>query len=304
MKLTQNLSDIIQNGVKCEVLPKKSACSKKLWRSLELTTALLLSLVTSANQVDAQITPDNSLGSESSTVQRNGASDQINGGAIRGINLFHSFLEFNVGAGQSAYFTNPAGIENIFSRVTGGNPSTISGALGVLGNANLFLINPKGIIFRQGASLDLQGSFLATTASQINFADGTQFSTLPRQTSPILTVSVPIGLGLGATPGEIVVQGANLQVPPEKTLALVGGKVTLQGGSLIAPAGRIDLGSVAGSGSVSLTLTSSQGGAKGDFALGYPGVQKFQDIQLAQGVPSILAARAGVKSKCKVVTSG
>jgi len=284
MKLTQNLSDIIQNGVKWEALPKKSACCKKLWRSLELTTALFLSLVTSGNLVSAQITPDSTLGSESSTVQRNGASDQINGGAIRGINLFHSFLEFNVGDGQSAYFTNLPGIENIFSRVTGGRPSTISGTLGVLGNANLFLINPKGIIFGQGANLDLQGSFLATTASQINFADGTQFSTLPRQTPPILTISVPIGLGLGAMPGEIVVQGANLQVPPEKTLALVGGKVTLQGGSLIAPAGRIDLGSVAGSGSVSLTLTSSQGGAKGDFALGYPGVQKFQDIQLAQGI--------------------
>ncbi len=78
----------------------------------------------------------------------------------RGANLFHSFREFNVEEGRSAYFTNPAPIENILSRVTGDNPSQILGKLGVLGNANLFLINPNGIIFGQNASLDVRGSFV------------------------------------------------------------------------------------------------------------------------------------------------
>ncbi len=60
-------------------------------------------------------------------------SDRIDGGAIRGSNLFHSFQEFNIGEGRGAYFTNPTAIENIFSRVTGDNPSRLFGTLGGLG---------------------------------------------------------------------------------------------------------------------------------------------------------------------------
>jgi filamentous hemagglutinin family protein len=121
----------------------------------------------------AQIVPDNTLGAESSVVAPNPnirgiPSDQIDGGATRGANLFHSFSQFNVDAGRGAYFTNPAGILNILTRVTGANRSSILGRLGVLGDANLFLINPNGIVFGQDASLDVQGSFLATTANAVN----------------------------------------------------------------------------------------------------------------------------------------
>ncbi|MCP2727016.1 filamentous hemagglutinin N-terminal domain-containing protein [Limnofasciculus baicalensis] len=70
----------------------------------------------------SQIIPDNSLGQERSIVTpniplNNGAIDLINGGAIRGANLFHSFLEFNIGNNQQVYFANPNNITNIFSRV-------------------------------------------------------------------------------------------------------------------------------------------------------------------------------------------
>ncbi len=124
----------------------------------------------------SNIVPDNTLGAESSVVTPNVdingiTSDRIDGGAIRGANLFHSFQEFNIDEGRGAYFTNPAGIENILSRVTGGNASNILGKLGVLGNANVFLINPSGIIFGRNASLDVKGSFVASTASSLNFAE-------------------------------------------------------------------------------------------------------------------------------------
>ena len=99
----------------------------------------------------AQIIPDNSLGAESSRTVADTInklpSDRIEGGATRGVNLFHSLREFNISEGRGAYFANPSGIANIFTRVTGGNPSNILGTLGVLGNSNLFLINPKGIVF-------------------------------------------------------------------------------------------------------------------------------------------------------------
>jgi len=114
-------------------------------------------IASSFNCARALITPDNALGSQSSiatpNVDINGLpSDRIDGGAIREVNLFHSFLQFKVGEGQGAYFTNSAGIKNIVSRVTGCDPSDILGMLGILGNANLFVINSNGIIFGQNAS--------------------------------------------------------------------------------------------------------------------------------------------------------
>lgn len=299
MQQTQGLSNKIPKNVKYPSLPKDSAYCRIFWGALELSATLLLSLVASGNEAIAQIAPDASLGGEGSTLQPNPIingipSTQIDGGAIRGTNLFHSFLEFNVEAGRGAYFANPAGIENIFSRVTGGTPSNIFGTLGVLGNANLFLLNPNGIIFGPSADLDVKGSFLATTANSINFADGKTFSTIKSQVPPLLTVSVPVGLGFGKNPGAIQVQGtghsltvasvafplidrgsntSGLRVQPGKTLALVGGDIALDGGILTAEGGRIELGSV-GAGQVSLN-SAPQG-----WTLGYESVQNFQNITL------------------------
>jgi len=181
----------------------------------------------SGNCALAQITPDTTLGSENSTVTLTGTVDTINGGATRGANLFHSFQEFNVGEGRGAYFANPAGIENILSRVTGGNTSEILGKLGVLGNANLFLINPNGIIFGSNASLDIRGSFVASTASSLKFADGKQFSATVLETTPLLTISVPLGLQLGTNNLGTIANAGNLTVGQNLTLA--AGNLNLQG---------------------------------------------------------------------------
>jgi filamentous hemagglutinin family protein len=146
------------------------------------------------DQAQSNIVPDNTLGAESSVVTPNvningTLSQQIDGGAIRGTNLFHSFREFNINEEPGAYFTNPTGIENIISRVTGGNISNIQGTLGVLGNANLFLINPSGIIFGRGARLDVGGSFVATTANAIGFDNQGFFSADNPNNPPLLTVN-------------------------------------------------------------------------------------------------------------------
>ncbi|MDI9637990.1 filamentous hemagglutinin N-terminal domain-containing protein [Geitlerinema splendidum] len=253
---------------------------------------------TAGKSVLAQIVPDNTLGAEGSVVTpdvniQGIQGDRIDGGAPRGANLFHSFSQFNIGEGRGAYFTNPPGIENILTRVTGASHSEILGRLGVLGDANLFLINPNGILFGAGASLNIGGSFVASTANSINFADNFHYSATNPQAAPLLTVSVPIGLQMGTNPGAIVVQGngydlsipvpifspltrgsnsTGLRVPAGRTLALIGGDIELKGSTLTAEQGRIELGSVR-DGQVSLD---------GGFALSYPGIQTFGDIQLSQ----------------------
>ncbi len=163
----------------------------------------------------AQIEPDDTLGGERSQVTRDvpvrgGQSDRIDGGARRGGNLFHSFREFNVENGRRVYFANPAEVNNIFSRVTGGNASRIFGTLGVDGAANLFLLNPNGIIFGPNARLDIRGAFLGSTADRFLFADGSEFSARDPQASPLLTISVPTGLQYGSNPGAINLAGVSI----------------------------------------------------------------------------------------------
>ncbi|MTJ53015.1 filamentous hemagglutinin N-terminal domain-containing protein [Anabaena sp. UHCC 0253] len=136
----------------------------------------------------AQLIPDNTLGAESSQVNNINSTAQIENGATRGINLFHSFQEFNVDVGKTVNFVNPINIENILTRVTGNNVSNILGTLGVNGNANLFLINPNGIYFGNGAKLNIQGSFTATTADEIKLGDTGLFSAKNPQNSNLLSI--------------------------------------------------------------------------------------------------------------------
>lgn len=181
------------------------------------------------NQVQAQIVPDNTLGNESSIVTPvNTQLERIDGGAIRNNNLFHSFTEFNIGEGREAYFSNPAAIENIFSRVTGSNPSRIFGKLGVLGDANLYFLNPNGIIFGENSSLDIKGSFFASTANSLDFGNDNKYSAINPSAPPLLSVNVkpPIGLEFEGMGGDINSQG-NLTVG--KDLNLNANNLKLQG---------------------------------------------------------------------------
>jgi filamentous hemagglutinin family protein len=133
--------------------------------------------LTIATAVEAQNRPvaDPTLGIESSIVfPVSPTIDVVEGGAIRNQNLFHSFSEFNIGEGRGVYFFSPSpDIQTIFSRVTGINRSDILGTLGTFGDSapNVWLINPNGILFGPNASLDIGGSFLATTANAVQVND-------------------------------------------------------------------------------------------------------------------------------------
>lgn len=172
-----------------------------------ILTGGFLSAWLCAAPIAAQVVPDSTLPAGERSQVTGNANVQIDGGARRGGNLFHSFSQFSVPTGGSAYFNNAADVQNIFSRVTGGSVSTIDGVLRANGTANLFLLNPNGILFGPNASLNIGGSFVATTANSINFADGFQYSATSPQVAPLLTVSVPIGLQMGQNPGNIRVQG-------------------------------------------------------------------------------------------------
>ena len=167
---------------------------KQLRLTLSLAAiALVFAPLFDSSAVWSQITPDSTLGESNSRVIpdqniNNIDADLIEGGAQRGANLFHSFGEFNIEAGRGAYFANPEGVNNIFNRVTGNNASQLSGTLGILGDANLYFINPNGIIFGENSSLDINGSFVGTTANGIEFGDRGFFSASEPENVPLLTI--------------------------------------------------------------------------------------------------------------------
>ncbi|MEM1169224.1 MAG: filamentous hemagglutinin N-terminal domain-containing protein [Cyanobacteria bacterium P01_H01_bin.35] len=231
--------------------------------------------------VKGQIIPDQTLGQESTRIRSiDQLKKQIEGGAIRGSNLFHSLQEFNIQKNHSVYFTNPTGIENILTRITGNNASNILGKLGVEGAANLFLINPNGIFFGPNASLDIRGSFLATTGDEIRLGENGLFSATNPQNSNLLSVA-PSALffnQLETQTGNIINQstaGENgLQVARGETIGLVGNHVIIDGGKLTAEQGRIEIGSV---GNQSLIKLENQ---ENNYVLNYAEVENFNNIEV------------------------
>ncbi len=206
------------------------------------------------------ITPDTTVGT---TVTLNGNTYAITDGTKAGANLFHSFERFGLNSGTVADFqdTVGGGIENVVSRVTGGNESLIDGQIrSSIASANFFFINPSGITFTENASLDVTGSFLASTADFIGFGPGEAVFSASDPVGGALSAAPPQAFGfLGNGPASVNVIGPTLDVPSGKTLSLIGGDFTVEAANVLAPGGRIDVVSVASSGEVEIPTDSEDG---------------------------------------------
>ncbi|MGK7953307.1 MAG: filamentous hemagglutinin N-terminal domain-containing protein [Xenococcaceae cyanobacterium] len=214
----------------------------------------------------------------------------MDNGAVRGTNLFHSFTEFNVGEGRGVFFDAPGNIQNILTRVTGKNLSNIMGTLGVLGEANLFLINPNGIIFGQNARLDVNGSFVATTANALQFGQQGFFSATNPETPTLLTVQ-PSALFFNQLNSGVITNNSiasagkdpigndisGLRVGDGSSLLLIGGDVNLNGGKLQARGGRIELGGLQDEGAIELNIQNKE------FNLVFPTNAKLSNVSLDRG---------------------
>ena len=178
----------------------------------------------------AEVITDGSLGAE---VALGGPDFQITHdlGQIRGQNLFHSFSQFNIQMNESATFTGPASVQNIISRVTGGNASYINGTLkSTIDGADFYLLNPSGIMFGPWAYLDVKGSFHASTADYLKFDNGEMFHADPSRGS-ILSVAKPEAFGfLNDNPVGISLDDSWIGVNDGERLSIVAGDIDVVGG--------------------------------------------------------------------------
>lgn len=224
----------------------------------------------------ADIIPDNTLGAEGSQFNAN----QIEGGATRGPNLFHSFEEFSIDENQQVEFSPDNTIETIFTRVTGSSISDLLGKLSISEDADFFLINPNGIFIGPDAELDMEGSFLASTADGIEFGDsfifGTQNPTPPPDSLLVVQPSALIFNQL--TPNAIRSQG-RLEMELGEAFQLIGGDVILENDNtrVRAREGLIELGGLAEPGRVEF---STEGMAQFDENTARANVEILNDVDI------------------------
>lgn len=225
----------------------------------KIIPSLLLCLL--GTQAYAGVATDGSVGAAATLA---GPNYQIDAtlGTQSGGNLFHSFSDFSINSGETATFSGPASVDTVISRVTGGSASNINGTIrSTIPDADLYLINPNGVIFGKDAQLDVQGAFNATTANNVQFSDGSTFSATPAATDT-LTVAPLSAFGfLNDTPGSIQVTSESLSVPAGKDFNLIGGDIDIsieQSGrdGISASSGNINIVSSAGNNTVSITSGS------------------------------------------------
>ena len=185
-------------------------------------------------------------------------------GTTMGANLFHSFSDFSIDAGESVTFFGPDKINNVFSRVTGGKPSTINGLLrSTIKEANLYFLNPAGVMFGANAELDIDGSFVVSTADNLKLGDDGCFDATQLENT-VLTSSPVEAFGFFPNhSGSLSLDGSTLKVSDDHTLSLIGGEVHMTGSRLEGVSGDINIVSV---------------GSEGEFA--FDGVTQDSEINV------------------------
>ncbi|NUN63345.1 CHAT domain-containing protein [Pseudanabaena biceps] len=178
-------------------------------------------------------------------------------GTVNGGNLYNSFQEFNVPKSGVIFNTGNSSVDgnrinNIINRVTGENPSSILGTIEsrqAYPNANLYLLNPNGVIFSPNARLDIGGSFNVSTGTGLGFNQNQKFTVDKNSLSFPSGDPKNIQFAI-AKPAGIINQG-NLSVDAGKNIAITAGTV-INSGNLSAPSGNISLAAVTGNSQVEL----------------------------------------------------
>ena len=235
-------------------------------------TIYLFSMRASAQSIQSA---NDSLGT---TIDQQGQQFNILGGTIAGQNLLHSFEQFGLTQGDIANFLTDPEIQNVLSRVVSGDASIIDGQIQLSGsNANLFLMNPGGIIFGENASLNVPGAFTATTANSIEFANGSFNAIGDIDLQGI--IGNPTGLNFAQSNGGSIINAGDLGVDEGQSLSLVGSAV-VNTGSLSAPDGEITIAAIPGGNKVRISAAGTVLG----LGIDVDTLQTDSDTSLAQMV--------------------
>lgn len=243
----------------------------------------------------AQVVRDGSLGSRGPGLVDQAAGPaggvdylirESDGELVGGRNLFHSFDRFDLSASERAVYQGSASIDNLITRVTGG-ASTLDGTIrSEIPGANLFFVNPAGILFGENAQIDVSGTFIASTADRVLFADGGTFEA-NASAGPGVSIEDVAGFGFLEAPAPIRIQGSQIEHGVDRRFGLIGGDLELRGGrsdgapgTLAVRSGALDLASLASSGEVYIDADIDDDGV-GDGALRIENARARGDVTIA-----------------------
>jgi filamentous hemagglutinin family protein len=233
---------------------------------------ICLSLLLGGSAAQAQIVTDGSVGPP---VSLGGPEMTIGAelGSTRGANLFHSFQRFDIPTGHQATFTGPDQIRNVIGRVTGDQTSRIDGTLrSTVGQADVYLINPSGVVMGPNARVDVPAALHLSTADEVRFSDGSRYSARDPSNSS-LTLAAPESFGfLSPQPASLTIAGSQLALKPGKTATLSGGDVQITGSEpqaavLSVPGGEIRLETFGAAGGVMPIASPSPAAGGGRLAI-------------------------------------
>lgn len=190
-------------------------------------------------------------------------------GTLADRNLFHSFSTFNIDVAETAEFTATSAVDNVISRVTSLQPTTIDGTVrSLIPNANFWFVNPAGITVGATGVIDVQGAIALGSADFVEFQNGlqwralnnggsaasallvnpTDFGFLPGSTADALSVTnqnfAATAAGEPQANGRsfLLTGGAGVEVVSSGSLFLEDGKIeTARGGNVLIAGAGIEL---------------------------------------------------------------
>jgi filamentous hemagglutinin family protein len=201
--------------------------------SLALLLAWLPTLPSSALAQSPAQTPARTTLPSGMTVVQGQASTVTNGARLTITNSANALLNwqsFSIGSDAAVRFDQPNAASRVLNRVTGNDPSAIFGQLS--SNGQVWLLNPNGVLFGQGARIDVAG----LVASTLNIGDAQW-----RAGRTLLTAG-------DSAPSAGVVNQGELRTTTGGYVLLVGGVGSVDGaggvrneGVIDAPGGRVAL---------------------------------------------------------------
>jgi filamentous hemagglutinin family protein len=218
-----------------------------LTKKTSLSYVIISCILASSSGASAQNVVPSSVNGFNTDVTQVGNQYSITGGTQAGANLFHSLQKLGLSTGEIANFLSNSSIQNILTRITGGEASLINGLIQVTGGeSNLFIMNPAGIIFGSNASLNVPANFSASTASAIKVGNG-WFGINSSVDQVRNLTGIPTGYAfssilpnLDSTQFGVILNEGNLSVNNGKSVTLIGGKV-VNTGTIFTPDGKITI---------------------------------------------------------------
>jgi len=162
-------------------------------------------------------------------------------GQLVGASLFQSLRDIDVPAGDAARFavSEPGvSVDYVFARITSGQETQFGGDLRSDLAADIYLLNPYGLMFGAGSQIDVKGTFYVSTADEVRFDDGSTFETRADGSVPAIAVGAPASFGFlldDAPPARILFDSDRGLLPHDPT------EPEQIGRSLTAVAGRIEI---------------------------------------------------------------